>query len=312
MTDQPIDVLLSHAPDGAAWARTLAERIATASKDRSRGPWRVVALEDADGDGAHPRIDTCRSFVVVLSPAYMASYEERGPAYHHYGAAVHREFKGGRGLIFQVLRQPAELVAAMETRPIHDLSQVAADDLDGASAFLDLLSDLEHALGVRPTAVLERGEIVRRDSATGGNRCDVILVSSAKTVQTIGVIRKVFDLDLTESRALIGTPPSTIARGVSQSRAEEIRAAFDGSGAEVRIQVKGGYDITLNAIGSNRVETANRIKEVLDISLAEARTRMASLPCLLAAGATRQKAYEIIAALEPIGARVVVEDRFLG
>ena len=317
MTDEIFDVYVSHSRRNPEWAGALAAAIESGSSGRSRGPWKVavdrdVPPNDEEKERLLERVERCKTFVAILSRNYLESYQERGIAYEEYGTAVHREFRGGGGVIFHVLAEETELLPIMERKPQRPILDRPADKISTAPEFTALLDDLERTLGHRPTAILERGEIARRETDTPTHLCDLVLLSTTERVRTIRVLRELTGSDLKEAMEIVDGLPRTLAEQIPRQRATELATSFEEAGAEVRRQERTGYDIVLKTIGPSKVETARTIQEVTGLSLQEARQRSESLPSVLLEETTRQRAYQVFGALEEVGAKVMVLDRFAG
>jgi len=105
----------------------------------------------------------------------------------------------------------------------------------------ELITEIEEKFGVTaaaPVAVasgaIASGESAPEDAKT---EFDVIIKSAGQAkINVIKAVRGITDLGLKEAKELVDSAPKAIKEGVSESEANEVRAALEEAGAEVEVK----------------------------------------------------------------------------
>ena len=105
----------------------------------------------------------------------------------------------------------------------------------------ELITEIEEKFGVTaaaPVAVasgaMASGEGAPEDVKT---EFDVIIKSAGQAkINVIKAVRGITDLGLKEAKELVDSAPKAIKEGVSESAANEVKAALEAAGAEVEVK----------------------------------------------------------------------------
>tara|TARA_Y100000817_G_scaffold213331_1_gene167651 strand:- start:6930 stop:7310 length:381 start_codon:yes stop_codon:yes gene_type:complete len=105
----------------------------------------------------------------------------------------------------------------------------------------ELITEIEEKFGVTaaaPVAVasgaVASGEGAPEDAKT---EFDVIIKSAGQAkINVIKAVRGITDLGLKEAKELVDSAPKAIKEGVSESEANEVKAALEEAGAEVEVK----------------------------------------------------------------------------
>tara|TARA_S200000501_G_scaffold339347_1_gene346877 strand:+ start:2761 stop:3141 length:381 start_codon:yes stop_codon:yes gene_type:complete len=105
----------------------------------------------------------------------------------------------------------------------------------------ELITEIEEKFGVTAAApvavaggVVAPGEGAPEDVKT---EFDVIIKSAGQAkINVIKAVRGITDLGLKEAKELVDSAPKAIKEGVSESEANEVKAALEEAGAEVEVK----------------------------------------------------------------------------
>ena len=92
--------------------------------------------------------------------------------------------------------------------------------------------------------------------------------------------------------------------GVKAAAAAPAAAPAAAGGGEAAAEEKSAFDISLSAIGSNKVAVIKAARSVTGLGLKEAKEKVESAPCVLKEGVDKKEAEEFKKQLEEAGATV--------
>ncbi|MBQ8920867.1 MAG: ribosomal protein L7/L12 [Oscillospiraceae bacterium] len=143
-------------------------------------------------------------------------------------------------------------------------------------------------------------------------------IDSTQSVAAIKAVRDALGITLAEAQALVESAPCALITDADEEKAQEIKAALEAVGATVTVKETGStssdpdpekdtYTVTLTAIDEEqKMATIKEIKELLETTLAEAKAFTDNVPSVLAEDVPKERAEEIKAALEALGATVTL------
>lgn len=105
----------------------------------------------------------------------------------------------------------------------------------------ELVKELEEVFGVSAAApvAVAAAPVAGADAAPAEEKTefDVILKNvGAEKIKVLKVVRDLTGLGLKEAKEVVDNAPKAIKEGVAKDEAEKIKAAFDGTGAEIEIK----------------------------------------------------------------------------
>ena len=105
----------------------------------------------------------------------------------------------------------------------------------------ELITEIEEKFGVTAAApvAVASGAVASGEGATEDVKTefDVIIKSAGQAkINVIKAVRGITDLGLKEAKELVDSAPKAIKEGVSESEANEVKAALEEAGAEVEVK----------------------------------------------------------------------------
>lgn len=158
MRDPPYDVFISYSRLDARWVRTFVDALEETATARGIREPRVfvdtasIALNDFWHARILEEIGRCHVFVSVISPGYVASYEDRRMCFVEHETARVREADVKRPLVFDVLAVEAKLPASLGARNMANLTKVPLEQLHDAETLRSFIAAvLDQVVAARGT-----------------------------------------------------------------------------------------------------------------------------------------------------------------
>lgn len=145
--DPPVDVFISYARPDARWVRAFIDALEGAARAAGMPDLRVFVDTESIGLAEHWRsrildeIARCHSFVAVLSPAFVASWNAKRMCFVEYDTARRRELDDPE-LVLDVLSEPTQLPPSLGAVNAANLAGIAPEAIAASAPFVALFEVL--------------------------------------------------------------------------------------------------------------------------------------------------------------------------